>query len=110
MTAIVHRCAVCGHPDVWGQRQPHPVLGLTGALPAGCGQPCPDCAGGKKCRWNPEPVPMARFTATGQPVTAVLPPGSEAPWYTARATHDCPACQALYRRLTADQPERTTTP
>jgi hypothetical protein len=71
---IVHRCLDCGHPDVWGQRDQHPVLGLAAGLPKDCGQTdqCPP----QGCRWNPQPETMTRFDPAGHPVADVLPPGS----------------------------------
>jgi hypothetical protein len=92
---IVHRCTECRHPDVWGKRDPHPVLGLAGGLPTNCGQGCHP-----RCSWNPQPETMPRHNQTGQPVAEVLPPGSQARWVTAEATHDCPACRQLYDQLT----------
>lgn len=94
---IVHRCLDCGHPDVWGQRDKHPVLGFAAALPKGCGQRdgCPP----QGCRWNPQPEVMTRVDDNRHPVVEVLPPGSEAPWFTARSTHNCQACRDLHTQL-----------
>jgi hypothetical protein len=99
---IVHRCRDCGHPDVWGDRDKHSVLGLAGGLPKDCGQTndCPPQA----CRWNPQPETMTRLNQAGQPIADVLPPGSEVPWLTARTTHNCQACRDLHTQLTGDQP------
>lgn len=100
---IVHRCTIagCGHPDVWGKRDRHPVLGLTGALPTNCGQGCHP-----KCQWNPQPEAMPRIHSDGTPiaevvvVSDVIAPGTSTPWYTSGSTHDCAACRDLYQQLT----------
>lgn len=98
---IVHRTTCCGHPDVWGKRDRHPVLGFAGNLPDNCGQGChPTCA------WNPTPETMARWDKADRPVVDLLPPGSRLPGHTAETSHDCAACHALYAQLT----EKASTP
>jgi hypothetical protein len=109
---IVHRCRNCGHPDVWGERKPHPVLGTKG-LPAGCGQP--DACPATKCDWNPQPEPMTCYHSDGTPIAEalaasdVIAPGTTIRGYTAGTTCDCEACRALYAQLTATT-ERTPAP
>lgn len=104
---IVHRCTIagCNHPDVWGQRAAHPVLGLTGALPVNCGQGCHP-----KCQWNDQPEAMPRWDRDGRPVTDIVPPGSEYPSMHARSTHDCEACRDLYAQLTGTTAPEGTAP
>lgn len=101
---ITHRCVKCGHPDVWGQPGTHPVLGTT--RPTGCGQACTCRAG--KCQWG-EPSTLARFDNAGQPITDVVEPGADLPFYTARKACACAGCKALYTQLTAQPTGRNPT-
>lgn len=99
---IAHRCIAptCRHIDVWGERKPHSVLGVSGALPTNCGQA--GCC--RRCQWNPQPEPVTRLDANGRPVADVLPPGSATRSYHAGSTHDCKACRDLYTHLTGGNP------
>lgn len=100
---ITHKCVTCQHPQIWGNRKTHPVLGLTD--PTHCGQTGCLCHG-RKCTWGPSTA-ITRFHADGTVVDEVLTladvirPGSPLPFYTAGQACDCADCNALYTQLTA---------
>lgn len=91
MSLIIHRCAVCGHPDIF-----HDTHGR------GC------CW--TQCRIGPHtPLPqpselLRTYTPDGDAVARVEPPGSAFGGF-GRGTVDlcgCPGCEALYASLAGD--------
>jgi hypothetical protein len=97
VSAIIHRCIHCGHPDYW-----HGVYGQTGNEPQGgtCGRAhslC-KCPGGE---FSPEPEVVLSWPpgTSGRPEEAapLTKPGGVAFGRTTGArTHACGACNALY--------------